>query len=171
MSLPQALPKQKCQPILASTPSQHCSTDFANPLVVVLVAREERQPGAEIFELQVLRAGGHEVLHFRVEDGRQREAEILRVLVVLEVDVPRQVRRARADGDLDRRLRVLGRDLVEIGQPDRSARHRAAVDDAAPVVEDFLALAALGTPTIEGCGSRAARSRRCARTCTSRTSR
>ena len=26
MSLPQALPKQKCQPILALTPSQHIST-------------------------------------------------------------------------------------------------------------------------------------------------
>ena len=31
---------------------------LADPLVVVLVAGEERQPRAEVFELQVLRAGG-----------------------------------------------------------------------------------------------------------------
>ena len=39
--------------------------DFPNPLVVVHVVGEERQPRAEVFELQVLGAGGHELLHLR----------------------------------------------------------------------------------------------------------
>ncbi len=48
-----------------------------------------------------LRRRQREILHFLVEDRRQGEAEFLGVLVVLEINVPGEVRRARADGDLD----------------------------------------------------------------------
>ena len=147
MSLPHALPKQKCQPIFASTPSQHFADHVLDPRVVVLVAGEQRQPGAEILELEVLRAGLDERLHLSVEDRRERVAELLRVLVVLEVDVPGEVDRPGADRDLDRLVRVLRRDLVEVDQPDRPVGRRAAVDDAAPVGEqrvDAVVLALLG---------------------------
>ncbi len=70
---------------------------LANPLVVVFVVGEERQPRAEILELEILGAGGDEILHFLVEDRGEREAQVFRVLVVLEVDVPREVCGAGAD--------------------------------------------------------------------------
>ena len=113
---------------------------LADPLVVVLVVGEERQPRAEVLELQVGRASGHERLHLRVEDRAERHGQVLGVLVVLEVDVPRQVGRAGAHRHLHRHLRVLCRDLVEVRKPDWAVGDGAAVDDAAPVVHDGLAL-------------------------------
>ena len=59
---------------------------------------------------------------------------------MLEVNVPGEVGRARADRYLDRRLRVLRGHLVEVREPDRPARDRAAVDHAAPVIHDLGAL-------------------------------
>ena len=110
-----------------------------DPRVVVLVAAEERHPRAKILELQVRRTGGHQLLHLRVEDRRQREAQLLRVLVVLEVGVPREVDGTGTDRHLHRYASALFRDLVEIRQADRPALHGTAVDDTAPVVEHRLA--------------------------------
>ena len=117
---------------------------FANPLVVVLVVREQRQPRAQILDLQVLRAVLHELFHLLVEDGAERERELLGALVVrvlVEVDVPGEVRRAGADRDFDgHRSGGFLRDVVEIGpaQGVRSFVHGAVVDDAAPVVDERL---------------------------------
>ena len=143
MSLPQALPKQKCQRDLRVDAVAALPDDVGDPLVVGLVAGEERQPGAEILELEIRGAGLDERLHLGVEDRRQRVAELLRVLVVLEVDVPGEVDRAGSDGDLHRPGRVLRGDLVEVGQADRTAADLAAVDHAAPVGEQLDDLVAV----------------------------
>ncbi len=113
------------------------SDDVADPLVVGVVAREQRQPRAEILELEIRRAGLDERFHLGVENRRERVAQLLRVLVVLEVDVPGEVDRAGADRDLDRPVGVLRGDLVEIGEADRAALDLAAVDHAAPVGEQL----------------------------------
>ena len=110
------------------------SDDVLDPVVVSVVAGEQREPGAEILELEVGRPGRDEILHLGVEDRRERVAELLRVLVVLEVRVPREVDRSGADGDLHRAVRQWLGDLVEVAKANRAARDRAAVDDAAPVV-------------------------------------
>ena len=113
---------------------------LTNPLVVVLVAREERQPRAEILELQVLGSGLDQVLHLGVEDRAERHGEVPGVLVVLEVGVPGEVGGPGADRHLDGHLGVLLRDLVQVGEPNRASGDRAAIDDAAPVVHDLAAL-------------------------------
>ena len=118
--------------------------DLADPLVVIFIVGEQRQPRSEIFELEILGAGCNQFLHFRIEDRREREAEVLCVLVVLEVGMPREICRARSDGYFDRCFGVSRRDLVEIREPDWSARHRTAVDDSAPVVQNLFALARAG---------------------------
>ena len=143
MSLPHALPKQKCHAIFASTPSQHFPMTSRDPLEVAFVAGEERQPRAEVLELEIRGAGLDERLHLGVEDRHERVAQLLRVLVVLEVDVPGEVDRAGADRDLDRLVRVLRGDLVEVGEADRAARDLAAVDHAAPVGEQLDDLVAV----------------------------
>src|SRR5262249_60190287 len=81
------------------------------------------------------------VLHLRVEDGREREAQFLLILVMLEIDVPGQVRRTGSNRYFHRMLRMSRRDFVEVDKPDGSTRNRAVIDDAAPVIQYFFPLA------------------------------
>ena len=137
---PQAFPKQKCHAIFALTPSMHCGDHVRNPLVVVFIAGKERQPCSQILNLKIFRAGGNQFLHLGIEYRRQREAEFASILVMLEVNVPCQIDRARAHGNLKRFGRGLRRDLIEVGKPDRAALHLAAVDHPAPIVKKFHVL-------------------------------
>ena len=117
---------------------------LAYPLIVVVIVREKRHPCAEVFKLEVLGACGNQFLHFRIEDWREREAEITRVLVVLEVGMPGKIGGACSDRYFHRPLGVLGCNPVKVGEPYGTARYRAAVNNTTPIVEDFLHLAGRG---------------------------
>src|SRR5207245_8040743 len=102
-----------------------------------------RQPRAQLFELQKLRARRDQRLHFRVEDGRQRLGQLTGVLVVVEVDVPGQIHGPGADRDLEWPARVRRGRCVQVGQPQRTRPDGAAVVDAAPVRQKLDLLGAV----------------------------
>ena len=81
--------------------------DIGDPLEVIRVVGEKRQPRSQIFDLQIFCAGGHQLLHLRIKDRRQFQAQFFRIFVVLVVNVPGEIDGARTDRNLDGFRRAL----------------------------------------------------------------
>src|SRR5207244_7180285 len=101
-----------------NTPRDH----FGDPLVIVVAVREQRQPGSEIFDLEILGSGRNQVLHLGIENGGKSKTQLARILVMPVVNVPGQVDWSGADGNLQWLRGVLSCDLIKFRQADWPAR-------------------------------------------------
>ena len=110
--------------------------DLADP-GPVLVARQIRHPGAEIFELDVLAARVDDLGDLEPEHVGERLRQLVAILhrPTAKVRERRQLDWTGADARLDRLLRVGLRPAIDHRHPHRAALDRAVDADAAGFVE------------------------------------